>query len=252
VIAILLSALYCSIVLNWVLFEGFSMSTAWFCLTIALVSLVIQGVMVFFKNMRLSFRSMMLWSFATGVLLYFISSAVYEHWRYMRREVNGFALAGEKNGMATERASSVFSSSRKSPLQDMLREYGINRVFLALPTLNSRAAMLVETFYMGCPIKQISDIVAELPNPSDEPVVFLLSPFVPADTRWDWVAVSDSVNLCQERGEFDFDYNFDEKPYIKCRAGYVKLEKPPYGVSDMRLYCGTARKDAANAAKEEK
>lgn len=254
-IAIILSALYCSIIIDWVSFEGFSMSTAVFCLSIALLSLVVLGVMVFFKNMRLSFRSRMLWSFSIGVLLYFISFAVYEHWRYMRREVNGFALACAKNGMATELASSVFSSSRRVPLQDMLRDYGVNRVFLALPTLNSRAAMLVETFYMGCPVKQISDIVAELPNPADEPVVFLLSPFAPADTRWDWAAVSDSVNLCQERGEFMPDFgNLDkkEKPYIKCSAGYVQLDKPPYGVSDMRLYRGSARKDAANAAKEEK
>ncbi len=206
-IAILLSVLYGSIILNWVAFSGFSKSTAMFCLVMALTALVVMAIMLLFKKMRLSFRSRMLWSFFTGVLLYVISSAVYEHWRYMRREVNGFALACAKNGMATELASSVFSSSRKAPLSTMLKDDGVKKVFLALPTLNSCAAMLVETFYMGCPVRQISDIVAELPNPADEPVVFLLSPFAPADTRWDWMAVSDSVNLSQERGDLMLDLN---------------------------------------------
>lgn len=251
-IAIMLSVLYASVVVNWVEFDGFSMKTAWACLVIALAVLVTNAVMLFVKNMRLSFRSRLLWSFCTCALLYIISFAVYEHWRYMRREVNGFALACAENGKATELASSVFSSSRRVPLKKMLKDDGAKQVFLSLPTLNSRAAMLVETFYMGCPIRQISDIVAELPNPAEESVVYLLSPFAPADTRWDWAAVSDSVNLSQERGELMLDLNSKEKPYIRCSAGYVQLDKPPYGVNEMRLYRGTARKDAEVSAKEEK
>ena len=251
-ISIMMCALYGSIMMNWVSFSGLSQSTAIFCLIIALAVLVVLAIMLLFKNMRLSFRSRMLWSFCTAALLYIISCAVYEHWRYMRREVNGFALACAKNGMATELASRIFSTSRKTPLPEMLKADGVKQVFLALPTLNSRAAMLVETFYMGCPVRQISDIVAELPKPTEESVVFLLSPFAPADTRWDWVAVSDSVNLCQERGDLMLEQNWNEKPYIKCSAGYVQLDKPPYGVNEMRLYRGTARKDAVNAAKEDK
>ena len=251
-IAIMLSVLYASVMMNWVNFDGLSMKTAKFCLVISLAVLVTNAIMLFFKNMRLSFRSRMLWSFCTGALLYIISFAVYEHWRYMLREVNGFTLACAKNGNATELASNVFSTSRSTDLADMLKRDRVSHVFLALPTMNSRAAMLVETFYMGCHVIQISDIVAELPPPADEAVVYLLSPFAPADTRWNWMAVSDSVNLSQQRGKLTHDKNWSAKPYISFSAGYVQLDKPPYGVNEMRLYCGTARREADSSAKEEK
>ena len=115
-----------------------------------------------------------------------------------------------------------------------MKKENISKIYMVLSSTKQRNATLVETFYMQAPIRQIGDLATELPD--DEEVVFLLSPFLPADTKREWTSLSKPANLGTRRKvDIALQSTF---PILDFHAENLPPQKAYQGLPELKLYRG--------------
>ena len=231
--AILLCLFWGATLVNIVRFDDFSTVSAIFCLLCAVVSVIVTSIILLNKKESRSFRTMLLWSIFSWAILDMSTLSVIRHWYNMDREINGLTLAGWQVEVPTL-ASNAFNYLVSSPLKERMKEESISKIYMVLSNTKQRNATLVETFYMQAPIRQIADLATELPD--DEEVVFLLSPFLPADTKREWTSLSKPARLgVRRKVEIAIQGSF---PILAFHAENLPPQMAYQGLSELKLYRG--------------
>lgn len=213
-----------------------------FCAGCSLIVLLLLSTQILFNGGRRSFRTCLLWTIFAFSLLHTCNWTLPSAWASSDRKHNGLVLAGN-----LPPAPFPFI-----PLHTVIRKNGVDTLYLALPDQKLRSQVLVETFYLRVRIRQIKDPLTELPPKA--PVVFMLSPYIPAVPGRDWTAVSPAVKL---------DTRHRPKVLIQGinapwsgKLPIVNIGLTPYqlagntGISELRIYRGTLKKDARSGNKE--
>lgn len=239
----LLCSVYWLLVLYGIIaLHGFSPVSIWGCLVASVVVMLAMAVSVYGVRLDLNFRSRMLLLFFACITIYKSTYDVQRSWLGQRRHVNGLRLAGFSNEKETnEAASSVFSFAQTSPLSTIMAKHSLKRVYLVLPKERNCADILVESFYMQCSIKQINDVITDLPE--DENEVLVLSPYLPADTTRRWRSVSQDVCISCKRECALKICSWDElkswrRPFIELMVTHDNESESGVSARMMRLYLG--------------
>ena len=91
---------------------------------------------------------------------------------------------------------------------------------------------------MQAPIRQIADLATELPDV--EEVVFLLSPFLPADTKREWTSLSKPAHLGAHR-QVDLALQ-GSRPILSFHAETLPPQTAYQGLPELKLFRGEMKK----------
>ena len=236
-IACLLCLFWAATFVNVVHFDDFSQTNSIFCLLCALSTAVTTGFLLFNPKKASSFRTMLLLSIFGWAILDVSTISVIRHCHNMNREISGMTLACHADDIPML-ASNAFGYLRPAPLKETMEKEDISKIYLVLSNGKQRNATLVETFYMQAPIRQISDLATELPD--QERVVFLLSPFLPADTKREWTSLSKHAPLGTRRNVSLAIQG--TRPLLDFHAEMLPPQKTYQGLPELKLYRGELKK----------
>lgn len=226
--------------------EGYPVLFTNICLYVSIFVFILFVMLVFHFFDKCSFRSCLLWIIFNVNMLACVNYVLPHSWANQDRRIKGMTLAGHN----AENLNMHDWAAGKPPLSTLLKNDGVNTVYLSVPDQQSCTHVLVETFYLRCRIFQIKDPQNELPK--DESIVYLLSPHVPAVPSREWTAVSPRVELNTGR-KFEYmlqGYNTEwtgHSPVLIIRMiQTVKEARLPF--KEIRIYRGVLKKtDAASA-----
>ena len=219
-------------------FDELSRNSAILCLVCALCSALVTAIMLFSKKETRPFRTMLLWAIFSWAILDMSTLSVIKHWYNMDREISGLTLAGWPEEIPTL-ASDAFNYLQPAPLKKRMEHENISKIYMVLSNTKQRNATLVETFYMQAPIRQIADLATELPD--DEEVVFLLSPFLPADTKREWTSLSKPAHLGTRR-QVDLALQ-GSRPILSFHAETTPPQTAYQGLPELKLYRGQMKQE---------